>query len=63
MASSTSDLGTVVLLGATGFLGVAITAHLAGQGVDVHGFSSRSLDLTDRSAFGCSMRWLAPRRR
>jgi nucleoside-diphosphate-sugar epimerase len=49
MASNT--LGSVVLLGATGFLGQAIAAKLAGEGADVHGFSSRSLNLTDKDAF------------
>jgi nucleoside-diphosphate-sugar epimerase len=44
--------GPVVLLGATGFLGQAIGAALAGAGAEVHGFSSKTLDLTDRSAFG-----------
>jgi nucleoside-diphosphate-sugar epimerase len=44
--------GAIVLLGATGFLGQAIAAKLAAEGVDVHGFSSRSLDLTDKQAFG-----------
>src|SRR5581483_8356996 len=52
MTGNTGDFGTVVLLGASGFLGQAITAKLAGQGIDVHGFSSRSLNLTDRNAFG-----------
>jgi nucleoside-diphosphate-sugar epimerase len=42
----------VVVLGATGFLGQAIVGQLAGVGVDAHGFSSRSLNLTERSAFG-----------
>jgi len=49
MASNT--LGSVVLLGATGFLGQAIAAKLAGEGADGHGFSSRSLNLTDKNAF------------
>src|SRR5438093_2544035 len=49
MAADT--LGSVVLLGATGFLGQAIVARLAGEGADVHGFSSRSLNLTDKNAF------------
>jgi nucleoside-diphosphate-sugar epimerase len=47
-----ASLGQVVLLGASGFLGQAISARLAGVGADVHGFSSRSLNLTDRAAFG-----------
>jgi UDP-glucose 4-epimerase len=44
-------LGTVVLLGATGFLGQAIEAKLRQDGQSVHGFSSKSLNLTDRAAF------------
>jgi len=44
--------GPVVLLGASGFLGQAIAARLAGEGIETHGFSSRSLNLTDRAAFG-----------
>jgi nucleoside-diphosphate-sugar epimerase len=45
--------GHVILLGATGFLGLAISQRLAGGGqVEVHGFSSRSLDLTNPAAFG-----------
>jgi UDP-glucose 4-epimerase len=44
--------GTVVLLGATGFLGQAISARLASDGATVHGFSSKTLNLTDRAAFG-----------
>lgn len=44
--------GPVVLLGATGFLGQAITAALRQAGAEVHGFSSKTLDLTDRAAFG-----------
>jgi UDP-glucose 4-epimerase len=47
-----SSLGQVVVLGATGFLGQAIVAQLAGVGAEVHGFSSRSLNLTNQSAFG-----------
>src|SRR5690349_2730619 len=50
MAANT--LGSVVLLGATGFLGQAIAMKLAAERVDVHGFSSRSLNLTDKNAFG-----------
>ena len=50
MTSSFS--GPVVVLGATGFLGQAIGAALEQAGADVHGFSSRTLDLTDRAAFG-----------
>jgi UDP-glucose 4-epimerase len=46
-----SSLGQVVVLGATGFLGQAIVAQLAGTGVEVHGFSSSTLDLTNRAAF------------
>jgi UDP-glucose 4-epimerase len=46
-----SALGQVVVLGATGFLGQAIVAQLTATGADVHGFSSRSLNLTERSAF------------
>jgi UDP-glucose 4-epimerase len=48
---TSSTLGTVVLLGATGFLGKAIDAALKGAGATVHGFSSKTLNLTDRSAF------------
>lgn len=44
--------GPVVLLGATGFLGQAIGAALAQAGAEVHGFSSKTLNLTDRAAFG-----------
>ena len=44
--------GQVVLLGATGFLGQAIGARLARDGATVHGFSSKTLNLTDRAAFG-----------
>jgi UDP-glucose 4-epimerase len=44
--------GPVVLLGATGFLGQAIGAALSRAGAEVHGFSSKTLDLTDRAAFG-----------
>jgi nucleoside-diphosphate-sugar epimerase len=47
-----ATLDKVVLLGATGFLGLAIGGHLTGTGADVHGFSSRTLNLTDRAAFG-----------
>lgn len=43
--------GTVVLLGATGFLGQAIGARLQADGATVHGFNSKSLNLTDRAAF------------
>ncbi len=46
-----ASLGQVVVLGATGFLGQAIVAQLTTTGADVHGFSSRSLNLTERSAF------------
>ena len=42
----------MIVLGATGFLGQAIDAALANAGADVHGFSSKTLDLTDRAAFG-----------
>jgi len=44
--------GPVVLLGATGFLGQAISAALSTAGATVRGFSSKTLNLTDRSAFG-----------
>lgn len=44
--------GPVVLLGASGFLGRAIEAELERAGAAVHGFSSKTLNLTDRSAFG-----------
>jgi len=46
-----ASLEKVVLLGASGFLGQAIVAQLAGAGADVHGFSSRTLDLTKPAAF------------
>jgi nucleoside-diphosphate-sugar epimerase len=42
----------VVLLGATGFLGQAIAAALTAAGSTVNGFSSKTLNLTDRAAFG-----------
>ena len=41
-----------VLLGATGFLGQAISAAISAAGSTAHGFSSKTLDLTDRAAFG-----------
>ena len=45
--------GKVIVLGATGFLGQAIVARLTGEDqVTVHGFSSKTLNLTDRAAFG-----------
>jgi UDP-glucose 4-epimerase len=47
-----NGLGRVVVLGASGFLGKAISAQLASSGADVHGFSSKTLNLTDRAAFG-----------
>ena len=44
--------GNVVLLGATGFLGLAIAQRLAAESqLDVHGFSSSTLDLTKPAAF------------
>jgi len=46
-----TNLGSVVLLGATGFLGKAIAAQLEQAGAKVHGFNSKTLDLTDRAAF------------
>jgi len=49
--SSSNTLGTVVLLGATGFLGQAIGARLQQDGATLHGFSSKTLNLTDRAAF------------
>ena len=49
--STRTPLGTVVLLGATGFLGQAISAQLEKDGATVHGFSSKALNLTDRVAF------------
>ena len=49
--SSQTGLGTVILLGATGFLGQAISARLTSDGATVHGFSSKTLNLTDRAAF------------
>lgn len=48
---SSNTLGTVALLGATGFLGQAISAQLEKDGATVHGFSSKGLNLTDRAAF------------
>ena len=51
-STDNATLDKVVLLGATGFLGLAIAAQLTGTGADVHGFSSRTLNLTDRAAFG-----------
>jgi UDP-glucose 4-epimerase len=48
---SGKTLGTVVLLGATGFLGKAIGAEAESSGATVHGFSSKTLNLTDRAAF------------
>jgi UDP-glucose 4-epimerase len=44
--------GSAVLLGATGFLGQAIGAALEAAGANVHGFSSKTLNLTDRASFG-----------
>jgi nucleoside-diphosphate-sugar epimerase len=44
--------GPVALLGATGFLGQAIASALATADATVHGFSSKTLNLTDRAAFG-----------
>jgi UDP-glucose 4-epimerase len=44
--------GKVIVLGATGFLGQAIESALSKAGADVHGFSSKTLNLTDRAAFG-----------
>jgi len=49
---SGASLGRVVVLGATGFLGQAIVARLAGVGAETHGFSSATLDLTNPAAFG-----------
>lgn len=49
---TTNGLKRVVLLGASGFLGTAISAQLAGSGATVDGFSSKTLNLTDRAAFG-----------
>jgi nucleoside-diphosphate-sugar epimerase len=45
------DGSPVVLLGATGFLGKAIAAQAETAGATVHGFGSRTLNLTDRAAF------------
>ena len=45
-------LGRAVVLGASGFLGTVISERLAAGGAEVHGFSSKSLNLTDRAAFG-----------
>ncbi len=47
-----NGLGRVVVLGASGFLGKAISTQLVSNGADVHGFSSKTLNLTDRAAFG-----------
>jgi nucleoside-diphosphate-sugar epimerase len=44
--------GRVVILGASGFLGRALHARLSGDGVEVVGHSSRTLDLTRLDAFG-----------
>jgi nucleoside-diphosphate-sugar epimerase len=52
MTAPAASLGRVVLLGASGFLGRAIARRLARDGVELHGFSSKTLDLTDRSALG-----------
>ncbi|MCC7368081.1 MAG: NAD(P)-dependent oxidoreductase [Chloroflexi bacterium] len=49
---SGNGTGAVVLLGATGFLGQAIGARLQADSVTVHGFNSKTLNLTDRAAFG-----------
>lgn len=45
-------VGRTVILGASGFVGRALAAHLggAGLGADVHGFTSKTLDLRDRAA-------------
>lgn len=40
-----------ILLGATGFLGRALTRRLEERGVEVHGFSSQTLDLRSAPAF------------
>jgi UDP-glucose 4-epimerase len=48
----TAASGRVVILGASGFLGRAIHARLAGDGVEVVAHSSRSLDLTRPEALG-----------
>lgn len=45
-----TNLGSVVLLGATGFLGKAIADRLATTGAKVHGFNSKTLNLTDPAA-------------
>lgn len=39
-------IGRVVVLGASGFIGRALHAHLSAAGVDVVGYSSATLDLT-----------------
>jgi UDP-glucose 4-epimerase len=44
--------GDVVLLGASGFLGRAIGTAISAAGAGGHFFSSRTLNLTDRAAFG-----------
>jgi len=44
--------GRVVILGASGFIGRALHARLSREGVEVVGYSSRTLDLTRREAFG-----------
>ncbi len=42
----------MVVLGASGFLGKVIAEWLTASGAEVHGFSSKTLNLTDRAAFG-----------
>lgn len=43
-------LGRTVVLGASGFVGKALMAHLESLGVEAHGFTSKTLDLTDAAA-------------
>ncbi|MBV9357828.1 MAG: NAD(P)-dependent oxidoreductase [Chloroflexi bacterium] len=45
---STAQRRDVVILGNTGFIGRALEAHFAAQGIGVRGFSSASLDLRQR---------------
>ena len=42
--------GPVVVLGHSGFIGKPLTALLQERGADVHGYSSRELDLRDMAA-------------
>src|SRR5262249_592692 len=44
--------GPVVVLGHSRFIGRPLAAGLKDRGADVHGFSSRELDLRDLTSFG-----------